>query len=183
MSSKPGCAMVEMSDHVSCNTIIQNLSGFKIMDSELKFRLECCLKLRLHTAINWADFVSWCMLYTNEGYKMHPWENDAVKYTTYTFMDKPLKHIDQDTKWTRLIAVCKRTFTCMHFTYLHGTCYYKQVRRRRVRQVVRTVNIQINKELAKCYVCIIFQRDLRTPPEKNKSCRYHARGRFEVKTR
>ena len=72
-------------------------------------------------------------------------------------MDKPLKHIDQDTKWTRLIAVCKRTFTCMHFTYLHGTFYYKQVRRRRVRQVVRTVNKQINKELAKCYVCIIFQ--------------------------
>ena len=22
------------------------------------------VKVRLHTAINWADFVSWCMLYT-----------------------------------------------------------------------------------------------------------------------
>ena len=30
-----------------------------------------CLKVRLHTAINWADFVSWCMLYTYEGNKMH----------------------------------------------------------------------------------------------------------------
>ena len=29
------------------------------------------LKVRLHTAINRADFVSWCMLYTNEGNKMH----------------------------------------------------------------------------------------------------------------
>ena len=32
----------------------------------------------LHTAINWADFVSWCMLYTYDGYKMHSRENDAV---------------------------------------------------------------------------------------------------------
>ena len=29
------------------------------------------LKLRLHTAINRADFVSWCMLYTYKGNKMH----------------------------------------------------------------------------------------------------------------
>ena len=29
-------------------------------------------KVHLHTAINRADFVSWCMLYTNEGNKMHP---------------------------------------------------------------------------------------------------------------
>ena len=27
--------------------------------------------VRLHTAINRADFVSWCMLYTYDGYKMH----------------------------------------------------------------------------------------------------------------
>ena len=26
-----------------------------------------CLKVRLHTTINRADFVSWCMLYTYEG--------------------------------------------------------------------------------------------------------------------
>ena len=29
-----------------------------------------CLKLRSHTAINRADFVSWCMLYTYEGNKI-----------------------------------------------------------------------------------------------------------------
>ena len=29
------------------------------------------LYIRLHTAINWADFVSWCMLYTYDGNKMH----------------------------------------------------------------------------------------------------------------
>ena len=28
-------------------------------------------KVRLHTAINLADFVSWCMLYSYEGNKMH----------------------------------------------------------------------------------------------------------------
>ena len=36
------------------------------------------LKVRFHTAINRADFVSWCMLYTYEGNKMHLWENDDV---------------------------------------------------------------------------------------------------------
>ena len=29
------------------------------------------LEVRLHTAINRADFVSWCMLYIHEGNKMH----------------------------------------------------------------------------------------------------------------
>ena len=29
------------------------------------------LKVRLHTAINQADFVSWCMLYTYKGNKMY----------------------------------------------------------------------------------------------------------------
>ena len=36
------------------------------------------IKVRLHTAINRADFVSWCMLYIHEGKKMHSWENDDV---------------------------------------------------------------------------------------------------------
>ena len=36
------------------------------------------LKVRLHTAINQADFVSWCMLYTYKGNKMYSWENDDV---------------------------------------------------------------------------------------------------------
>ena len=38
MSSKPGCAMVEMGDHMSCNTIIQNLTGCQVMGNDLKFR-------------------------------------------------------------------------------------------------------------------------------------------------
>ena len=38
MSSKPGCAMVEMGDHSSCNTIIQNLTGCQVMGNDLKFR-------------------------------------------------------------------------------------------------------------------------------------------------
>ena len=41
------------------------------------------LKLRLHTAINQADFVSWCMLYTCEGNKMQSWENDDVRLRLY----------------------------------------------------------------------------------------------------
>ena len=28
-------------------------------------------KPRLHTVINWANFVSWCVLYMYEGNKMH----------------------------------------------------------------------------------------------------------------
>ena len=38
MSSKPGWAMVEMGDHHSCNTIIQNLTGCQVMGNVLKFR-------------------------------------------------------------------------------------------------------------------------------------------------
>ena len=36
------------------------------------------VKLRLHTAINRADFVSRCMLSTYEGDKLHLWENYAI---------------------------------------------------------------------------------------------------------
>ena len=36
------------------------------------------LKVRVHTTINRANFVTWCMLYTYEGNKMHLWENDDV---------------------------------------------------------------------------------------------------------
>ena len=42
----------------------------KVVVSEFKVRLRE-LKVRLHTAINRVDFVSWCMLYTYEGNKMH----------------------------------------------------------------------------------------------------------------
>ena len=62
-------------------------------------------EVRLHTAINRADFVSWCMLYTYKGNKMHSSENDPVLISVC----EPLNHIHQDTKSARLIAVCKRT--------------------------------------------------------------------------
>ena len=39
---------------------------------------EIRVKVRLHTAINQADFVSRCMLYTYDGNKMYSWENDTV---------------------------------------------------------------------------------------------------------
>ena len=58
------------------------------------FKRKWVFKLRLHTAINRADFVSWCMLYTYEGSnKMHSWENDAV-----LSVGEPLNRIHQDTK-------------------------------------------------------------------------------------
>ena len=54
------------------------------------------IKVRLHAAINRADFVSWCMF---------------VRKWRCAFVGKPLNHIHQDTKSARLIAVCKRSFT------------------------------------------------------------------------
>ena len=42
------------------------------------------LKLRLHTAINQVDFVSWCMFYLYEGNEMHSWENnDVLSWVNY----------------------------------------------------------------------------------------------------
>ena len=43
------------------------IAGFGILS-----RMTNPVKLRLHTVINRADFISWCMLYTNAGNKMHP---------------------------------------------------------------------------------------------------------------
>ena len=37
--NKPGAAMVEMSDHIACNTVIQCLGGQQLFDSNLEFRL------------------------------------------------------------------------------------------------------------------------------------------------
>ena len=44
----------------------------------INFVISHTVKVRLHTAINRADFVSSCMLYTYDGNKMYSWENDAV---------------------------------------------------------------------------------------------------------
>ena len=65
-------------------------------------REDCRIKLRSHTATNRTDFVSWCMLYAHEGITKCIRE----KMTLY-FMGEPVNHIYQDTKSTRLIAVCK----------------------------------------------------------------------------
>ena len=48
----------------------------RMQSSLTEFKID--VRLRLHTVINRVDFVSWCMLYTYEGNKMHSWENDAV---------------------------------------------------------------------------------------------------------
>ena len=64
-------------------------------------------KLRLHTAINRADFACWCMLYTYEVNKIQSWENDAV-----LFVGEALNYIHKDTELARLIAVCKCSFRC-----------------------------------------------------------------------
>ena len=68
------------------------------------------LKLRLHTAINRADFVSGCMLYTRTKVTKCTHE----KMTLYFRIGEPLNHIHQGTKSARLIAVCKRSIknTC-----------------------------------------------------------------------
>ena len=64
------------------------------------------VKLRLHTAINRADFVSWYMLYTYEGNKVA-----FVNKWRCTFVAEPLNHIHEDTKSARLIAMYKWSFS------------------------------------------------------------------------
>ena len=59
-----------------CETVSNDLKSlFEVPTDKSEVWL---IKLRLHTAINRADFVSWCMLYTYDGNRMHLWENDAV---------------------------------------------------------------------------------------------------------
>ena len=58
------------------------------------------VKLRLPTAINRADFVSWCMLYTYEGNK-----TAFVRKWRCTFVGELLNHIHQDTKSAQLIGL------------------------------------------------------------------------------
>ena len=64
-----------------------------------------CLKVRLHTAINCADFVSWSMIYIRKKVT----KGIREKMTTY-FRSEPLHHIRRNTKSTRLIAVA----VCWH---------------------------------------------------------------------
>ena len=63
------------------------------------------LKVRLHTAINRADFVSRCMLYTRTKVTKRIREK-----MTMCFVSEPLNRIHQNTKSARLIAVCKHSF-------------------------------------------------------------------------
>ena len=62
--------------------------------------------VRLHTAINRADFVSCCMLYTYTKVTKCIRE----KMTLY-FVGAPSNHIHQHTKAARLVVVCKRTLS------------------------------------------------------------------------
>ena len=65
------------------------------------------VKVRLHTAINRADFVSWCMLYTYKGKKCI---REKLSLYIRTFVVNLLNHIHQDTKSDQIIAVRKRSF-------------------------------------------------------------------------
>ena len=65
------------------------------------FKSLIAVKLRLHTAINRVDFVSW-------------WQNAFLRKWHCAFECEPLNHIHHDTKYARLIAVSKRTLRgCM----------------------------------------------------------------------
>ena len=47
LMNKPGAAMVELSDHVACNTVIQCLRNQQLFGEQLEFRsVEFVLKLR-----------------------------------------------------------------------------------------------------------------------------------------
>ena len=63
-------------------------------------------KVRFHTVINRADFVSWCMLHIRTTVR----KCIVVRKWRCTFVGESLNHIHQDTKSARLIAMCKRSF-------------------------------------------------------------------------
>ena len=67
--------------------------------------IENILMVRLHTAINLADFVSWCMSSIRK--KITKGIREGM---TMYFRGEPLHYIRQNTKSARLIAVCKRSF-------------------------------------------------------------------------
>ena len=90
-------------------------------------QINVLIKVRLHTAINRADFVSWCMLYTYEGNKMHSWEKFRC-----TFVSEPLNHIHQDTKSVRLLAVSKRSLSWL-FLFLESDEENERKRKKRKR--------------------------------------------------
>ena len=64
------------------------------------------LKLRLHTAINRADFVSWWMWFNRLTTKVQRhFLTECILLPSYVY------NMHQDTKLARLIGVCKRTFS------------------------------------------------------------------------
>ena len=68
-----GCYGAYRLDEVAYTTI-SSQNGSSADTSSIFFMFSLAIgsfKLRLHTAINRADFVSCCMLYTYEGNKMH----------------------------------------------------------------------------------------------------------------
>ena len=76
-----------------------------MVDCVDKLPVSSCLKLRLHTAINRADFVSWCMLYIYIYTKVTKCIREKM-----TMCFREWIHIHQDAKSARFIAVCKRSF-------------------------------------------------------------------------
>ena len=52
--------------------LLKDIDGLENKLNQSNKLAQCItLKVRLHTAINRTDFVSWCMLYTYDGNKMH----------------------------------------------------------------------------------------------------------------
>ena len=80
-----------------------------------------CFKVRLHTAIKRADFVSRCMLYTYKGNK-----NAFVRKFRYTIVGEPLSHIHQDTKSARLIAALGKLLAWCTYYYTNHQ-YWQQI--------------------------------------------------------
>ena len=73
----------------------------------------CRFKVRLHTAINRSDFVSWWMWFNGSHTEVQRhFLTDAFCYLLYVY------NIHQDTKSARLIAVCKRSIK----GWVSGSC-------------------------------------------------------------
>ena len=70
-----------------------------------------CFKVRLHTAINRVDFVTWWMWFNRLTTKLQRhFLTECILLPLYVY------NMHQDTKSARLIAVCKRSFRVTWYT-------------------------------------------------------------------
>ena len=93
--------------------LLRIVSNHLILTPSGSTRQTDSLKVRLHTAINIGpiSYLGACYIV----YSIYTYTKVTKcireKMMLYTFIDKPLNHIHQDTKSARLIAVCKRSLT------------------------------------------------------------------------